>query len=634
MEESEENEKNELLGSILKLAIGILICLIGIVINKKANAGDLALSDTSVRFNPYYIGSLIMIFIGDLILLSGTIKEAIEDFKEEHEIGEDFLVVIACIGAFFIGYHFEGFMVIVLYEIGEMLEEYALDKSRKSIADLMNIKPEFANLKQDGEIKVVKPEEVKIGDTILVKTGEKIPLDGTVCKGEANLDTSSLTGESKLYEAKKGSKVLSGSINTDGIIEVVVEAEYENSTVQKILELVESASEKKAKTETFVDKFTKIYTPVVVILAILIGALLPLFTTYRYVESLYRAFIFILVSCPCAIAISIPLTYFMGIGKASRSGILIKGSNYIDALNQLNNIVFDKTGTLTKGEFVVEKVHKLSDLSEDEILRYATIGEKYSNHPISKAIIEYANQKNIDIDDSKMKDFKETAGKGISYELDGKKVQVGNAAFVEYKDKVDGTTIFVKVGDTIAGYIVLGDEIKDNAKNIIEKLNKKSIQTHMFTGDSAEIANRMAKELEIENVKSQMLPQDKYNELEKIIKNNSEKEKTAFVGDGINDTPVLSLADVGIAMGASGATSAIEASDIVIMNDELDNILKSINISKKTCRIVKENLFFAILVKLLVLFFSSLGMLGMAWAVFADVGVTMICILNSFRVAK
>ena len=629
MEESEE--KNEMLKDILKLALGILISLVGIVLNRKANAGDLSLSDMNAKFNPYYIGSLVILFIGYIILLSGTIKEAIEDFKEEHSVGEDFLVVIACLGAFFIGYHFEGFMVIVLYEIGEMLEEYALDKSRKSIADLMKIKPEYANLKDNNEIKVVSPEDVKVGDIIIVKTGEKIPLDGTVCMGEANLDTSSLTGESKLFEAKKGSKVLSGSINTEGIIEVEVESTYENSTVQKILKLVENASEKKAKTETFVDKFTRIYTPIVVLLAILIGALLPVFTTYRYTESLYRAFIFILVSCPCAIAISIPLTYFMGIGKASKSGILIKGSNFIDVLNQTKKIVFDKTGTLTKGEFVVEKVHMLGDSSEEEILRYAVIGEKFSNHPISNAIKEAAKKIVTDAD---IQNFKEIAGKGISYELEDKKVLIGNATLVDFKEAVNGTNIFVKVDEKLLGYISLADDIKEGADTIIERLNKKGIDTYMFTGDSDSIAKHIAKKLKIENVKSQMLPQDKYNELEKLINHKSGDEKIAFVGDGINDTPVLTLADVGISMGAVGASSAIEASDMVIMNDDLNNILKAIEISNKTCRIVKENLFFAITVKLLVLLFSSIGLLGMAWAVFADVGVTMICILNSFRLRK
>ena len=611
MEESKENEKSELLLDILKLAIGILITLVGIFLNKKANAGDLALNSLNAKFNPFYIASLVTIFIGYAILLSGIIKEAIEDWKEEHELGEDFLVTIACFGAFFIGYHFEGFMVIVLYLIGEMLEEYALDQSRKSIANLVSIKPEFANLIVDGEIKVVNPEEVKLLDTILVKTGEKIPLDGTIVKGEANLDTSSLTGESKLFEAKNGSDVLSGSINTDGIIEVMVTSTYENSTVQKILELVENANEKKTKTETFVDKFIKIYTPTVVVLAILIGALL----------------------CPCAIAISIPLSYFMGIGKASRSGILIKGSNYIDVLNQTTRIAFDKTGTLTKGEFVVEKVHKLADFSEDDILKYAAIGEKYSNHPISNAIKKSAQQKKFDVD-VEIQNFKEIAGKGISYEIDGKKILIGNSSLVDYKDKVDGTYIFVKVDKDIAGYISLVDEIKDGAEDFIEKIKKRNIKTYMFTGDSESIANEIAQKLKIDNVKSQMLPQDKFKELEKLFLEKAQNEKIAFVGDGINDLPSLTYADVGISMGSAGAASAIEGSDMVIMNDNLDNILKAIDISKKTCRIVKENLFFAIAVKLLVLVFSSIGLLGMAWAVFADVGVTMLCILNSFRLRK
>ena len=633
MEESKENEKRELLIDILKLAMGILITLVGIIINKKANAGDLSLNNMTAKFNPFYIVSLVTIFIGYVILLSGIIKEAIEDWKEEHELGEDFLVTIACFGAFFIGYHFEGFMVIVLYLIGEMLEEYALDQSRKSIANLVSIKPEFANLMVDGEIKVVNPEEVKLLDTILVKTGEKIPLDGKIVKGEANLDTSSLTGESKLFEAKKGSDVLSGSINTDGVIEVMVTSTYENSTVQKILELVENANEKKTKTETFVDKFIKIYTPTVVVLAILIGALLPLFTTYRYVDSLYRAFIFILVSCPCAIAISIPLSYFMGIGKASKSGILIKGSNYIDVLNQTTRIAFDKTGTLTKGEFVVEKVHKLADFSEDDILKYAAIGEKYSNHPISNAIKKSAHKNKIDAD-VEIQNFKEIAGKGISYEIDGKKILIGNSSLVDYKDKVDGTYIFVKIDQNIAGYISLVDEIKDGAEDFIEKIKKRNIKTYMFTGDSESIANKIAQKLKIDNVKSQMLPQDKFKELEKLFLEKAPNEKIAFVGDGINDLPSLTYADVGISMGSAGAASAIEGSDMVIMNDNLDNILKAIDISKKTCRIVKENLFFAIAVKLLVLIFSSIGLLGMAWAVFADVGVTMLCILNSFRLRK
>ena len=627
LENSEQKEeKSTMMSQIGRLVIGIAIAFIGMY----------AKLQTTI--------STILIIIGYAILLYRTAKNAIKMLFKSKKINENFLITISCIGAYLVGEHLEGLMVIILYEIGKILEEKSINKSRKSIKDLMNIKPEYANLKIENDIKQVSPEEVKIGDIILVKEGEKVPLDGIVTKGNADLNTASLTGESKLLQVKEGKDVLSGSIVVDGMIEVKVTEEYENSTVSRILDLVENATDKKAKTETFVNKASSIYTPIVIGLAAIVAIFLPLFTNIPYVGnngSIYRALIFLVISCPCSIAISVPLSYFSGIGKSSKEGILIKGSDYIDAIKDIKEIVFDKTGTLTKGEFEIQKIEVLSNYNEQEVLKYAAMGERFSNHPIAKSIIK-ANK--VEVDNVEVQDFKEIAGKGLSYQYDGKIILVGNSTLANGENKVDDqddtTRIYVKVGDKLVGIIYLGDTIKDGAKEAIRKLNSQGIRTSMFTGDNHKNAEKIGKELGIQNIKSEMLPQDKYNELEKIIsantKNdgNSTNRKVAFVGDGINDSPVLARADVGISMGGVGSESAIEASDIVIMTDDVSKIIDAINISKKTCGIIKQNLIFSVGVKVLILLLSVLGISGMWQAVFADVGVTILTIFNTLRILK
>lgn len=614
-ENNENSSKTKF--QIIRLLIGTAIASLGLYLEK---------------IDGMQIVSMIVVLVGYVILLYRTLKNAGKLLIKSHSINENFLVSLSCIGAYFIGEHFEGLMVIILYEIGKILEEKAINKTRRSISSLMNIKPEYANLKNGEDISVVKPEDVKIGDIVVIKQGEKIPLDGIVVKGEASLNTASLTGESKLRKVKVEDSVLSGSINENGLLEIKVTDEYKNSTVQKILDLVENATDKKAKTETFVGKAAGIYTPIVIVLAILVAVFLPLISSTTYSQSIYRALVFLVISCPCAIAISVPLSYFSGIGKASKEGILIKGSDYIDSLKELKEIVFDKTGTLTKGEFNVEKITKLSKYTEDEILNYAAIGESFSNHPIAKSILRSAKK---DIDTSNVKEYKEIAGKGISYQIDGKTILLGNSELVDCENTNDGTTdIFVKIDDEVAGIIVLADTIKHGTKEAIEKLKSMGIKTRMFTGDNFEVAKKVAKDLKISNIKAEMLPTDKYKEMEKLIDKRDEKCKVGFVGDGINDSPVLALADVGFSMGGVGSSSAIEASDIVIMTDNIEKIVQAIDIANKTCKIIKQNLIFAIFVKILVLVLSSIGVLGMASAVFADVGVTLITIFNTIRILK
>lgn len=577
--------------------------------------------------------SNILVITAYIILLYRTMTNAIKLFKQSRTINENLLITISCVGAYLVGEHMEGLMVIILYEIGKILEEKAVNKTRKSISDLMDIKPEYANLKTSSGTHEVAPEDVKIGDIVIIKQGEKIPLDGIVVNGEAYLDTSSLTGESALTKVEKDSKVLSGSINTEGMLEIRVTEKYENSTVSRILELVENATDKKAKTETFVAKAAKIYTPIVLGLAFIVAVLLPIVSSVPYFGndgSVYRALIFLVISCPCAIAISVPLSYFSGIGKASKTGILIKGSDYLDALKDVKEIVFDKTGTLTKGEFEIADV-KVYDESytKDKILELAVLGESYSNHPIAKSII---NSSKIEVDNAKVKDYQEIAGKGLSYKIDNKSVLIGNNELVETQKQEEGTSIFVKVEDSVIGSIILTDTIKPGAKEAIKKLNEAGIKTRMFTGDNSQVALKIAKELEISEVKAEMLPTDKYNEMEKILNQKLNSEKVVFVGDGINDSPVLARADIGISMGGVGSESAIEASDVVIMTDHISKILDAIEISKKTCRIIKQNLIFAIGTKILILLLSTVGVAGMWQAIFADVGVTLITIMNTLRI--
>ena len=616
MKEIENKKESKMGAQLARLLIGIIIAGIGLYAK---------LPDTI---------STIFIILGYVILLYRTAKNAFKMLFASKKINENFLITVSCVGAYLVGEHMEGLMVIILYEIGKILEEKSISKSRKSIKDLMDIKPEYANLKTENDIKKVSPEEVKIGDTILIKEGEKVPLDGIVKKGTADLNTASLTGESKLTQVSESENVLSGSIVVDGMIEVKVTEEYKNSTVSRILDLVENATDKKAKTETFVNKASSIYTPIVIGLAAIVAIFLPLFTDIPYTGnngSIYRALIFLVISCPCSIAISVPLSYFSGIGKSSKEGILIKGSDYIDAIKDIKEVVFDKTGTLTKGEFEITKIDTFENYTEQEVLKYAAMGEKYSNHPIAKSIMK-ANKEEV----AEVQEFKEIAGKGLSYQYNGETVLVGNSVLVEANDTNEegATKIYVKINDKLAGIIYLGDTVKDGVVETIKELKALGIKTNMFTGDNKQIAEKTGKEIGIQNIKSEMLPQDKYNAFEEIINKKDEKSKVAFVGDGINDSPVLARADVGISMGGVGSESAIEASDVVIMTDNVSKILDAIKISKKTCRIIRQNLVFAITVKVLILLLSTIGLSGMWQAVFADVGVTILTIFNTLRILK
>lgn len=616
MEESNKKKDSKESFHIARIIIGILIYFLGTKLNFNTNI------------------QIVLIIVSIIILLSRTMKKAFIQIRKG-VLDENALITISVIGACLVNKVMEGVMVITLYEIGKILESKAISKTRKSISDLMNIKPEYANLKNGEEYQQVNPEEVNVGDIILVKTGEKIPLDGIVLKGEAELDNSALTGESAFVKVKEKSKVLSGAINVQGILEIKVEKNYENSTVSQILNLVENATDKKAKTETFVAKAAKIYTPIVLGLALLVAIFMPiLIKGSTYYDSIYKALIFLVISCPCSIAISVPLSYFSGIGKASKKGILIKGSDYLDGIKDIGQILFDKTGTITTGKFKASKIKTYNGkYSENEILNYFAMGESFSNHPLAKSILEMVND---EIDTTKVKDFEEISGKGLKYTYNNMEIKIGNAEFVDSKERIDekGTILYLKIEDEITGGIVLTDEIKSDAKETIKQLKELGIKTKMLTGDKKEVATRIAKEVNIDEVKSEMLPQDKYNELEKVLDNNITEKKVAYVGDGINDSPVLARADIGISMGGIGSNSAIEASDMVIMTDELKKIIEAIQISKKTNRIIKENLIFSIGVKILILLLSILGIADMWEAVFADVGTTLITIFNTIRILK
>ena len=581
--------------------------------------------------------------IAVIILLMKVFKKAITQLFKNKVVDENLLITISCIGACLVGKSMEGIMVITLYEIGKILEAKAVNKTRKSISNLMDIKPEYANLKKGEDIEQVNPTDVKIGDIIIVKTGEKIPLDGTVISGNAEINNSALTGESTLIKAEKNSKVLSGGINVQGLLEIKVEKNYENSTVNQILNLVENATDRKAKTETFVGRAAKIYTPIIFLIAILVAVFMPIIVkgmTYGgYNGSIYKALKILVISCPCSIAISVPLSYFSGIGKASKRGILIKGSDYLDGLKDIGQIIFDKTGTITTGNFAISKIEVINnEYTDKEILNYFAMGESFSNHPIAKSILKSVKE---EIDTSKISNFKEISGKGIQYEYNGKIIKIGNSVMTSKEENIndekildEGTELYLAIDDEKVGKIILTDEIKQNAKNTMQKFAKLGIKTKMFTGDKKKVAEKIAKEVGIYEVKSEMLPQEKYNELENTLNTNKNNKKVAYVGDGINDSPVLARADIGISMGGIGSSSAIEASDVVIMTDELDKITEAIDISKKTNRIIKENLIFSIGVKILILVLTIMDIADMGEAVFADVGTTLITIFNTLRILK
>lgn len=617
----EINEKSERSNvDIIRIIIGVLIYFIGM----KSNLGK--------NF------SIIFLIISLVILLYKIVPKAIKQIVKNKSLDENALIAISAIGACFVDKAMEGIMVITLYEIGKILESKAISKTRNSISSLMDIRPEYANIKDKEEIKKENPEEVKIGDIIVIKSGEKIPLDGIIIKGEAEIDNSALTGESELINVKEDSKVLSGGINVQGLIEVKVEKLYEDSTVSQILNLVENATDKKAKTENFVSKAAKIYTPIVLGLAVLVAIFMPIFFKgVTYQESIYKALIFLVISCPCSIAISVPLSYFSGIGKASKRGILVKGSDYLDGLKDIKQIVFDKTGTITTGNFKLSEIKSFNEkYNEKEILKYFVMGESYSNHPIAKSILNEV--KNEDIDIKQVRDFEEIAGKGLKYKIQDKEIIIGNKSIMNdnkiTSNQEEGTILFLKINDEVVGSIKLIDEIKPDVKTTMKKLSDLGIKTKMFTGDKKEIAQKIAKEVGIKEVKYEMLPQNKYEELEKVLQGKKPSEKVAYVGDGINDSPVLARADIGISMGGVGSSSAIEASDIVIMTDELSKVIEGIEISKKTNKIIMQNLVISIGIKLLVFTLTLFGLSDMWEAVFADVGVTLITVFNTLRISK
>ena len=570
------------------------------------------------------IVKIILYLISYSLLLYKTSINAIKLLKKGSGINENALITISCIGALLIGEVLEGMMVITLYTIGKILEEKAINNSRKSIKDLLDIKEPFAYLLEDNKTIKIPVEEVKINDILVVKKGEKIPVDGVIIKGSSSLDTSALTGESELVSVKVSDKVLSGSINIGDILEIKATNLYSNSTVAKILNLLEDATDKKTKTETSVAKFSKIYTPIIIGLAILITILLPLIFKLPFKTSLYRALTFLVISCPCAIAISVPLSYFTGIGVASKKGILVKGSNYLDNLSNTTNIIFDKTGTLTNGNFEVLKIEVLNEeYSKEEIIDILTKGESLSNHPIAKSILKLKKGK---IDNSDIKNFKEIEGNGLSFTLDKKRILIGNSKLCNCG--VD-TDLHLNIDGKHVASIIINDGIKENAKDTIKELKNNNIKTYMFTGDKKTVALNIGNKLGIDEIKYEMLPQDKFKSFETIANNNG---ITIFVGDGINDAPVLKRADIGISMGGVGSDIAIEASDIVLMSDELKRIPLAINISKYTKKIIKENLVFAMSVKIIILLLSVWGFANMWLAVFADTGVTLLTILNTLRI--
>lgn len=606
-EEVKETKKNY---NLIRLIIGVIIALLGLYVN----------------FDNEIINK-ILIIASYVILLYRTFKVAVKMLIKSHTINENALITISAIGAYFVDKQMEGLMVIILYEIGKILEEKAVNNSRNSIKDLMNIKQDFANKVVGDKTKVINVEDVKINDILIIKKGEKIPVDGIVIEGETKLNLFSLTGESDLVNKKENDEVLSGSINEGKVIKIKATKLFNDSTVSKILSLIEDATDKKSKTETFVAKMAKYYTPIVLIISVITFICFILFTDLTTYESIYRALVFLVISCPCAIAISVPLSYFTGIGVSSKNGILVKGSNYLDLLSRVNKIVFDKTGTLTSGAFKVTSFNLLdSSYSEDYILKLYALGENLSNHPIAKSIMNYVN---IDVNE-KVKNHKEIEGLGVSYTYDDKKIKIGNNKMFDIKD--DGSlNIYLSIDDKIVSSLTINDGIKEGVENILNELSKKGIETYMFTGDSKENALSISEKLNIDKVYYELLPTEKYEKLEELL---NDKDVVAFIGDGINDAPSLKRADIGISMGSIGSSSAIEASDIVIMDDDISKINKAISISNKVKRIIKENLVFSIGVKILILVLSAIGIANMWQAVFADVGVTIISILNTLRIMK
>ena len=583
------------------------------------------------------IVSIILFGVSYLVIGYDILLKAIKNIKRGRIFDENFLMAFATIGAICINELAEAVTVMLFYQIGELFQDYAVNKSRKSIIELMDIRPDYANvIREDKHIKI-NPTLVKVGEIILVKPGEKIPLDGIVVEGTSMLNTLALTGESVPRRVSVNDEVLSGCINNDGILKIKVTKNFNNSTVSKILDLVENASSRKSNSENFISKFAKYYTPTVVIIAVLLAIFPPLILNQSFSIWIYRALSFLVVSCPCALVVSIPLSFFAGLGSSSQIGVLVKGSNYLEALSNVNVIVCDKTGTLTEGVFEVQEISPV-DISKDELLKYATYAESFSNHPISLSLKNSYDKK---INTKKITDTKEISGKGVYAKIEGKDILVGNEKLMnEYKiifkkSNFIGTIIYVAIDNKYAGYIGISDKIKDDSYKAIKLFKINNInKIIMLTGDKDEIGKNVYNELKLDGYYSELLPQDKVKIVEDLIKEKSNEDKLLFIGDGINDAPVLALSDIGVAMGGIGSDAAIEAADVVIMTDEISKIADAIDISKKTMKIVKENILFAISVKIIVLILSMLGIVTMWSAVFSDVGVSVLAILNDLRILK
>lgn len=583
------------------------------------------------------IVSIILFGVSYLVIGYDILLKAIKNIKRGRIFDENFLMAFATIGAICINELAEAVTVMLFYQIGELFQDYAVNKSRKSIIELMDIRPDYANvIREDKHIKI-NPTLVKVGEIILVKPGEKIPLDGIVVEGTSMLNTLALTGESVPRRVSVNDEVLSGCINNDGILKIKVTKNFNNSTVSKILDLVENASSRKSNSENFISKFAKYYTPTVVIIAVILAIFPSLILNQSFSIWIYRALSFLVVSCPCALVVSIPLSFFAGLGASSQIGVLVKGSNYLEALSNVNVIVCDKTGTLTEGVFEVQEISPV-DISKDELLKYATYAESFSNHPISLSLKNSYDKK---INTKKIIDTKEISGKGVYAKIEGKDILVGNEKLMnEYKIKFKksnfiGTIIYVAIDNKYAGYIGISDKIKDDSYKAIKLFKINNInKIIMLTGDKDEISKNVYNELKLDGYYSELLPQDKVKIVEDLIKEKSNEDKLLFIGDGINDAPVLALSDIGVAMGGIGSDAAIEAADVVIMTDEISKIADAIDISKKTMKIVKENILFAISVKIIVLILSMLGIVTMWSAVFSDVGVSVLAILNALRILK
>ncbi|WP_338939335.1 heavy metal translocating P-type ATPase [Fusobacterium nucleatum] len=581
---------------------------------------------------------LILMLVAYILLGKDTVLKAIKNVEKGDFFDENFLMTVATLGAIMIGEYPEAVAVMLFYEVGELFQSYAINKSRKSIADMMDIKPEYANVIRDNKSQKIDPDEVQIGETIEIKPGERVPLDAIIIKGESTLDTSALTGESIPVEVREGATILSGCININALIIAKVTKEYFDSTVNKVLDLVENAASKKSTSERLITRFAKIYTPIVIGLAILLAILPPVISgEYNFKLWIFRALSFLVVSCPCAFVISIPLSFFSGIGAASRAGVLIKGGNYLEALSKVDTVVLDKTGTLTKGVFNVQKVIVVDkNIKEDKFISLVAMAESGSNHPISKSIQKYYNK---EINTNSINSIKEISGKGIEAVIDNKKILVGNEKLINVPKNISiddiGTILYVEIDNKFTGYIIISDEIKKDSQKAIKGLKNMGIKkTIMLTGDVEKVAKKVGEDLGIDEIYTNLLPQDKVSKFEEIIKNKNSKGNVVFVGDGINDAPVLARADVGIAMGAMGSDAAIEAADVVIMTDEPSKIVTAIKSSKKTMKIAMQNIILAFGVKAIALILSALGITDMWMAVFADTGVTILAVLNSFRALK